>query len=354
MRVHKIFNVKNYILVKGQIFTSDDNRVIFEYSNNKIFDSENFDTASLMSIDEFLIVPITPRRTFIFDSDKNVEKSLEGSCIFKKYKSKKIILKFSNADYSSFQIKIYDLQNHSFEFEIKHNFSLITSINHFGDFLYLANKNLDISSFHLPTETTMWQYSAADLGAEKVTKILGVFGEVLVVVGVSGDRIFVLFGLDVNSGALVWKHDKVFEPNGVDPSVKLQVPWADTENNRIIIFEKSHYIEIQGSTGHIHKWINVYKTPLTYQDVTVSEFSMGSVDEDYIYFRASVHNYGMYTWAGIFNRHTDTIEFMDLILSEKGNPVSVCACEVKVTKEKFYVLDVQNTLHIYDRELSEL
>ncbi|MBK6977278.1 MAG: hypothetical protein IPH28_09430 [Cytophagaceae bacterium] len=45
---------------------------------------------------------------------------------------------------------------------------------------YKTKNQSDIGNFHLPTETTLWQYAIADLGA-KVT-IWG-FGQTLVVVG---------------------------------------------------------------------------------------------------------------------------------------------------------------------------
>jgi hypothetical protein len=225
----------------------------------------------------------------------------------------------------------------------------------FDENLFSVNENLIIiSNLDLPTETTLWQYSVADLGAEKVSKILGVFGETLVVVGQIKENTFVLFGLDVQSGQLQWKHDTVFERNsdGRISRVKLNLPYADTTSNKIIIFEAGFYIEIEGSSGQIIKWIDVFKSPFHYNDLTMDAyaFDISQADDDHIYFRTSVPAYGMYTGAGIFNRKTDKLEFLEVIKNEKGNPVIIGPLKIHATKEKYYVLDIQNTLHIFERE----
>ena len=79
-------------------------------------------------------------------------------------------------------------------------------------------------------------------------------------------------------------------------------------------------------------------------------FDISQADEDHIYFCTSVPTYGMYTGAGIFNRKTDKLEFLEIIKNEKGNPVIIGPLKIQATKEKYYVLDTQNTLHIFERE----
>ncbi|MBK9933180.1 MAG: hypothetical protein IPP05_03360 [Cytophagaceae bacterium] len=219
---------------------------------------------------------------------------------------------------------------------------------------YKTKNQSDIGNFHLPTETTLWQYAIADLGAEKVSKILGVFGQTLVVVGYIREYTYMLLGLDVQSGQVLWKHEEIFaaELHGKVHPVKLSCIYADSGTGKVILFEAGVYSEFEGSSGNILKWINIFKSPLSFGKYKMDAyaFDICDADEEYIYFRTSVPGYGMYSGAGIFNRKTDQLEFLDVILSENGRPISIGPQKVKATKEKFYVLDNQNTLHIYDRE----
>ena len=163
-----------------------------------------------------------------------------------------------------------------------------------------------------------------------------------------------LIGLDVQSGQLLWKHEEIFAPNneGRKHPVKLYPIFPDLEADKVIIFGAGYYIELLGSTGKIIKWVDIFKAPPSFgkYQMDAYAFDICDADEEYIYFRTSVPGYGMYSGAGIFNRKTDQLEFLDVILSENGRPISIGPQKVKATKEKFYVLDNQNTLHIYDRE----
>lgn len=354
MKSRKLNDIKNYCIVNGRLFTSNESRVINNHSSNEVFDKYKFDSASLMSINDFLIIPITPRQTFIHNSVERETTILDGSCMYKNYSNENIIIKLSNFEYTNFLIKIFNLKSLSFEFEVNHLFSKCNFFNYWNNILQYVDENITIIALHLPTETTLWQYSVADLGAEKVSKILGVFGQTLVVVGQIKENTFVLFGLDVQSGQLLWKHDTVFERNsdGRISRVKLNLPYAHTLSNTIIIFEAGFYIEIEGSSGQILKWIDVFKSPFHYNDLTMDAyaFDISQADDDHIYFRTSVPTYGMYTGAGIFNRKTDKLEFLEIIKNEKGNPVIIGPLKIQATKEKYYVLDTQNTLHIFERE----
>jgi outer membrane protein assembly factor BamB len=77
--------------------------------------------------------------------------------------------------------------------------------------MFFLSENQLLHNFHLPTETTLWQFSVADFGASKVSKIMGVFGQVLVVVAemqhpvYSGREAELYLGLDLNTGQLTWK-----------------------------------------------------------------------------------------------------------------------------------------------------
>ena len=353
MKIKRIQNVTNYCVTNNNLFLANKDRIIKSLNSELEFNEFKFDGASMFADGDFLIIPVNPSQTFIFDLVKNVYELLDFNIVFKSnYRNKVLVTKTSN-DGTHYFISQYDLIQKKITYTSRKEFSSWNG-DLIGNSYYDIDENQIIHSFHLPTEITLWQYSVADLGAEKVSKILGVFGQTLVVVGQIKENTFVLFGLDVQSGQLLWKHDTVFERNsdGRISRVKLNLPYADTTSNKIIIFEAGFYIEIEGSSGQILKWIDVFKSPFHYNDLTMDAFAfdISQADEEHIYFRTSVPTYGMYTGAGIFNRKTDKLEFLEIIKNEKGNPVIIGPLKIQATKEKYYVLDTQNTLHIFERE----
>ncbi len=260
-------------------------------------------------------------------------------------------LSFDRKKYSYF---LYDHINSKVSYYSKEFYFIGHPLLVFNQLYLVKEDKKTICNLEIKTETTLWQYSVIELGAEKVSKILGVFGQTLVVVGYIREYTYMLLGLDVQSGQLLWKHEEVFaaELHGKVHPVKLSCIYADTETGKLILFEGGVYAEFEGSTGNILKWINIFKSPLSFgkYQMDTHAFDICDADEEYIYFRTSVPGYGMYSGAGIFNRKTDQLEFLDVILSENGRPISIGPQKVKATKEKFYVLDNQNTLHIYERE----
>ncbi len=351
--MNTINNILEYLVSRESLFYCDlENNLYF---NNDIL-SKNIQSHSLEIKGKYLYYFNGESQYFIFNIEENVSYTFHYGISFKNFEDFKCICSYQieriNRDFF-WKTGILDIKENRV-------IKKIDSLNNCSVFFqkhdiicYKKRPDL-IGAIHLPTETTLWQYAITELGAEKVSKILGVFGQTLVVVGQISEYTYMLLGLDVQSGQLLWKHEEIFAPNneGRKHPVKLYPIFPDIEADKVIIFGAGYYIELLGSTGKIIKWVDIFKAPPSFgkYQMDAYAFDICDADEEYIYFRTCVPGYGMYSGAGIFNRKTDQLEFLDVILSENGRPISIGPQKVKATKEKFYVLDNQNTLHIYERE----
>ncbi|MBK9509681.1 MAG: hypothetical protein IPO04_09540 [Cytophagaceae bacterium] len=204
MKIKRIQYVTNYCVTKNNVFLANKDRVIKSLNNELEFNEFKFDGASMFADGDFLIIPVNPSQTFIFDLVKIFYELLDFNIVFKSnYRNKVLVTKTSN-DSTYYFISQYDLIQKKITYTSRKEFS---SWN--GDLIensyYYIDENQIIHSFHLPTETTLWQYAITDLGAEKVSKILGVFGQTLVVVGQIREYTYMLLSLDVQSCQLLWK-----------------------------------------------------------------------------------------------------------------------------------------------------
>lgn len=207
---------------------------------------------------------------------------------------------------------------------------------------FFNTTEIEIRSLHLPTETTLWQFSVAELGADKVSRILGVFGQVLAVVcKMPKNPIPILVGLDITDGS------KLFT---------VQLPLYQMNNNLFFYEANNSIVSIIGeylweyslSTFQVirEKYLpEVFNT----EDVHIQVY-LATLQGDTIYFAASEFGKSMSSAiVGIFDlKKEQLIDYIDLKPNGKfcmgGN-----SCP-QVSGNKIYVLDTKKTLHILERE----
>jgi hypothetical protein len=214
-----------------------------------------------------------------------------------------------------------------------------------SSYLVLKESDFEYSSFifyNHQTETTLWQYSVAELGADKVSRILGVFGQVLVVVcEMPKSTKSILVGLDITDGS------KLFT---------VQLPLYQMNNNLFFYEANNSIVSIIGeylweyslSTFQVirEKYLpEVFNT----EDVHIQVY-LATLQGDSIYFAASEFGKSMSSAiVGIFDlKNEQLIDYIDLKPNGKfcmgGN-----SCP-QVSGNKIYVLDTKKTLHILERE----
>jgi hypothetical protein len=344
MKNRKISNIKNYKLVNGKLFLANAQREVFNEDKSILLNQFYFDVSSLMSIEDFLIIPISENlgNTFVFNTISNYGFKLKEGCTFKNLKETILELQEINSDFSSFNLKIYDLIKEKYIFQPVRKFREINHLLSLKTNLYFSGSDNIIYSFHLPTETTLWQYSVAELGADKVSRILGVFGQVLVVVcEMPKSPKSILVGLDITDGSelftvpltLYQMNNNLFfyEANNSIVSIIGEYLWEFSLSTFQVIREK--YLPEVFNTEDVH--IQVY---------------LATLQGDSIYFAASEFGKSMSSAiVGIFDLKKELlIDYIDLKPNGKfcmgGN-----SCP-QLSGNKIYVLDTKKTLHILERE----
>jgi hypothetical protein len=242
---------------------------------------------------------------------------------------KDMILSFAKIDLKTFHID-------SLKFEFDYSFPIIAKE------LYIFQKNSDIFCFKEYTETTLWQYSVAELGADKVSRILGVFGQVLVVVcEMPKSTKSILVGLDITDGS------KLFTVPLTQYQMNNNLFFYEA-NNSIVSIIGEYLWEFSLSTFQVirEKYLpEVFKT----EDVHIQVY-LATLQGDYIYFAASEFGKSMSSAiVGIFDLKKELlIDYIDLKPNGKfcmgGNS------RPQVSGNKIYVLDTKKTLHILERE----
>lgn len=219
------------------------------------------------------------------------------------------------------------------------------SIHHkvcFPYIIYKTKNQFDIGSYHLPTETTLWQYSVTDLGAEKVSKILGVFGQTLVVVcemPVYPEHI--LIGIDINDGKLLWSvnlsqylmHSNLF---------------YHEQNNSIISLRRNFLWEFSLSSMEVIREKQLPET-FNYKSLNV-QVELASLYGDLIYFAGKdLENIRPSALVGVFDLKTEKLVDVHDLQSDGTFTVGGNS-RPQVSGNKIYVQDTKNTLHILERE----
>jgi hypothetical protein len=214
-----------------------------------------------------------------------------------------------------------------------------------SSYLVLKESDFEYSSFifyNHQTETSLWQYSVAELGADKVSKILGVFGRMLVVVcEMPKNPKSILVGLDITDGS------KLFTVPLTQYQTNNNLFFYEA-NNSIVSIIGEYLWEFSLSTFQVirEKYLpEVFNT----EDVHMQVY-LATLQGDYIYFAASEFGKSMSSAiVGIFDlKKEQLIDYIDLKPNGKfcmgGN-----SCP-QVSGNKIYVLDTKKTLHILERE----
>lgn len=216
-----------------------------------------------------------------------------------------------------------------------------------GDSIYFQDlKRISVGSFHLPTETTLWQYSVADLGAEKVSKILGVFGQTLAVVGkmpVYPEHI--LIGIDINDGKLRWSVN-------LPQSLMHSNLFYYEQNNSIISLRRNFLWEFSLSSMEVIREKQLPET-FKYNSLNV-QVELASLYGDLIYFAGKdLENVRPSALVGVFDLKTEKLVDVHDLQSDGKFTVGGNS-RPQVSGNKIYVQDTKNTLHILERESDAL
>lgn len=362
MKNRKISEIKNYQLVNGKLFLANVQREVFKEDKSILLNQFHFDVSSLMSIEDFLIIPISENlgNTFVFNTISNFGYKLKESWTFKKLISTVLDLQDLKSDFTSFHFRLYDLKKQEYIFEPELEFKSIDHLYSFQPNLFFSGNDNIIHSFHLPTETTLWQYSVADLGAEKVSKILGVFGQVVVVVCDYSKEIErpngqkntypyeKIIGLNKDTGQLLYEVDgyeldgeyKLFGPSSCSLFVYND---GETILHALIGF----YLTFDTQKGET-KTLNI---DVQAHDRGISAVKSASIDGDGIGFSAYDFKVGGFdSVVGVFN--TKTLKIEEHYTYEEANKEGAFfgPGQPKIHGNKIYALDTKNTLHILERE----
>ena len=227
-------------------------------------------------------------------------------------------------------------------------------------FLYRNSGNIRSQNWN---DKTLWQYSVAELGKRKwvngsetikeegqVSKIIGIMGEVLVVVITGGgdrDRARTqLIGLHTQTGELCWLLDG-FEHEGITyphlPTTATLMP--DAQNEFLVGFQNRYFIEIDPQVGKVTRCRKIDNQCQVHNLATIMDSF--SLQGDHLYFRTSVSSMGGFPTAiGAFNYKTEEIEWLHVFEEGKFIPIN----QPKVEGNRVYALDSANTLHIFERE----
>ncbi|MBK9509684.1 MAG: hypothetical protein IPO04_09555 [Cytophagaceae bacterium] len=217
-----------------------------------------------------------------------------------------------------------------------------------------------ITFYNHLTETTLWQYAITGLGAEKVSKILGVFGQTLVVVcGYSrfveipnGNKVNAklekIIGLYVNTGHLLFETDQ-YEINGETHFLGsgLNTNWVFNDGETFVHAILDDYLSFDTQTGKITA-LNIREMA---QEKGINGLQSSSIEGNKIGFRAFDDQLGGFqSVIGIFNTQSLKIEDHYTYADARKEGAYFKPGQPIVSGNKIYALDSKNTLHIYERE----
>ncbi|WP_341228488.1 hypothetical protein [uncultured Arcticibacterium sp.] len=220
------------------------------------------------------------------------------------------------------------------------------------------NESFDATSFFLynhQTETTLWQFDSSELGIEKISKIMGVFGEVLVVVGLYenpdprySDQYELFMGFDINTGSLLWQQKEVLINEKTSPlgglSFNLQF-----QNDGLMLeaLLGEYYWTLNSQSGEI----TAVSIKDQLDDIGLWVAMSSAISATHLYFRAQVHALGGFAKCiGSFDLETKKIDWFHTFEEFNQTGAAVKNNQPKVGGNKIYALDTNNTLHIFERE----
>jgi hypothetical protein len=260
-------------------------------------------------------------------------------------------------------LKTHDFYKYDLEEQIlKATYDVVkTSIHHHLSFPFVFFKSLSwniIGSFHLPSETTLWQYSVADLGASKVSKIMGVFGQVLLVVAevprpVDTGVGELYIGLDIKTGAVLWTTDSFTNADGqLAYFSSFKFNWQFLPDSTSIQALMGYdYVQLDTQTGSI----------LQHQDLRAEAkrinarfFQSNDMQGHHLYFRAVDEAVGGFaSMIGAYNIYTHRVDWHHNMHEQIVNG-ALRNNQPKVAGNKVYAHDTDNTLHIFELEEGEM
>lgn len=345
MKIKRIQNVTNYCVTKNNVFLANKDRVIKSLNNELEFNEFKFDGASMFADGDFLIIPVNPSQTFIFDLVKKFYDLLDFNIVFKSNYRNKVLVTKTSDDSTYYFISQYDLIQKKITYTSRNEFSSWNG-DLIGNSYYYIDENQIIHSFHIPTEITLWQYPVADLGAEKVSKIIGVFGQTLVVVckmPVYPEHI--LIGIDIKNGKLLWS---VNLPQYLMHSNLFYYE----QNNSIISLRRNFLWEFSLSSMEVLREKQLPET-FKYNSLNV-QVELASLFGDFIYFAGKdLENVRPSALVGVFDLKTEKLVDVHDLQSDGTFTVGGNS-RPQVSGNKIYVQDTKNTLHILERESDAL
>ncbi len=337
----------NSILLNNEYLTEDapyysfsDNYIFLTKSDNSIIKYDFKKKIMLSHDDSYYPVGDTKNNEYLRSSDDEYDKN--NNCFWGKTN---IISKDTN--------KII--------FTTKNKYTFWNSIWLGDNYIYTSPLNRGIlNNLEIKTETTLWQYAITDLGAEKVSKILGVFGQTLVVAcGYSrlvempnGNKVNAklekIIGLEVNSGHLLYETDHYLinrETHFLGSG--LNTNWVFNDEETIIHAILDDYLSFDTQTGKITA-LNIREMA---QEKGINGLQSSSIEENKIGFRAFDDQLGGFQAViGIFNTQTLKIEDHYTYADARKEGAYFKPGQPIISGKKIYALDSKNTLHILERE----
>lgn len=225
---------------------------------------------------------------------------------------------------------------------------------YYGQSIFFVNKKEEVVLFSLPSETTLWQFSVSELGAEKVSKILGVFGQVLVVVcdytkermGYQ-DHYEKVLGINTANGELLYEVNE-YELEGETKLLKdLRVHWTFNEGENLLQALFGDYFVLDSQSGKLE----VINTTTIAEKVGLNAMMSSMIMGNKLAFRAVDNLLGGFPNAiGIFNTTTLTIDWHHTLKEAHKNGGFVKPGQPQLSQNKVYTLDSNGTLHIFEEK----
>ena len=333
-----------YITENAPYYSFSDNYIFFTKSDNSITKYDFKKKIMLSHDDSYYPVGDTKNNEYLRSSDDEYDKN--NNCFWSK-------------------TNIISMYTNKIIFTTKNKYSFYHCVLFKGNYIYTTPLNQGIlTNLEINTETTLWQYSVADLGAEKVSKILGVFGQTLVVVCGYSKEIErpngqkntypyeKIIGLNKDTGQLLYEVDgyeldgeyKLFGPSSCSLFVYND---GETILHALIGF----YLTFDTQTGET-KTLNI---DVQAHDRGISAVKSASIDGESIGFSAYDFKVGGFdSVVGVFN--TKTLKIEDHYTYEEANNEGAFfgPGQPKIHGNKIYALDTKNTLHILERESDAL
>lgn len=362
--------VNKYTDIKG-VKISSNHIGYFTKSNNLIIDNKLVPELAFdfFEINNEIFVNGGENCIYSIDSSYNLLKRIKNKGIINTNQVMGLLSFDSVVDITKMSVSrslsIYNFENLS-EKVLPERFIIGQNVFTEKEILYQSESST-IKYFDLTINKHLWQFSVSELGKRKwvngsetieeegqVSKIIGIMGEVLVVVITGGgdrDRARTqLIGLHTQTGELLWLLDD-FEHEGITyphlPTTETLMP--DAQNEYLVGFQNRYFIEIDPQVGKVTRCRKIDDQCQIHNLATIMDSF--SLQGDHLYFRTSVSSMGGFPTAiGAFNYKTEIIEWLHVFeeFAKEGKFIPIN--QPKAEGNRVYTLDSGGTLHIFERE----